>query len=42
MKLEWEKKEEERGGSKKRKKHSKFKVSSLKSKAHPMTNQSIS
>ena len=42
MKLRWEKKEEERGGSKKRKKHSKFKVSLLKSKAQPMTNHSTS
>ena len=36
------KREEERGGSKKRKKHSKFKVSSHKSKAQPMTNHSTS
>jgi hypothetical protein len=35
-------KKEERGGSKKRKKHSKLKVSSLKSKAQPMTNHSTS
>ena len=43
MKLQMEKKRgEERGGSKKRKKYSKFKVSSLKSKAQPMTNHSTS